>query len=714
MFLAMTGARAMAEPAPPGQKTGLALSAGAAAGLAHVGVLQALEAEHARIDAIAGTSMGAVIGALYASGYRAPDIEQILEAVDWRRIFSRDPERSLVPLAQRVDHEPAIARVGLESGSIELPQAIDSDYRINRLLIKLLTRPGIAARGDFDSLAIPFRAVAADLRTGERVVLSRGSLARAVRASMSIPVVLPPLEDGDRLLVDGGIVDPLPVGVARAMGSDFVIGVDARLPPIPPETYRNAVGMAAKVIDILARARSVAFMEPADLTIKPDVSGTAAMDYQDFAQTVARGREAATPVLAANRQHLRPAPAPDSTARVSTPIIIAELAVEGNHSVREELIRKTFGVHPSAQPVDLEQVLRGMDALHATRLFDSIWVDFASISGDRTQAKIQVQETWPWALEGGISYVESDQIGGFVRVRNRNLWGFGENLAITALASDAELRGSIQLASNRLFTPAIGYYARTWLWEDKPRIFVDHDPAGRVDFDRLGAAAGIQRALGPEVLLRAGVGIERIETDAHDDPMIQSGRQRILDVSGLAAWDRLDDRSFPSDGFSVGVSGTWGAIDDLEQDATGDYWRIAASARGARSLGRRTVLDGVALAGVANGDVPLHELFRVGGPIVPGLYRDELWDRQGAALGIACRFQIWKGVRLTARGGVGNAWQDWDGATFRSLHRGIGLGLESPTRVGPVSLMWGRGDDGESRIYFTAGYRLYPALWLQD
>ncbi|HWN81135.1 MAG TPA: BamA/TamA family outer membrane protein, partial [Candidatus Udaeobacter sp.] len=456
------------------------------------------------------------------------------------------------------------------------------------------------------------------------------------------------------------------------------------------------------------------FDEPPDLAIKPELGEFGGNDYQDFRTIVARGREAAAPALAANRAQLPSAPARPAPDSGPTRIALTEITVEGNQAVREELIRKTFGAHPAEEPIDLDRVLRGMDALHATRLFDSIWVDLDSEDEEHTQAKIQVQETWPWALEGGLSYVEADQFGGFVRVRNRNLWGFGENAAITGAASDSELRASIQLASQRLFTPAIGYYARAWLWEDKPRVFVAHEPAGRFDFDRLGAAAGVQRALGPEVLLRAGVGIERIETDSRDEPVVPSGRERIFDVSGLVAWDRLDNPSFPAAGFATGISGVWGQVDDLAQDRTADYWRVAASARAARSFGRRTVLDGIALAGVAGGEVPLHELFRIGGPIVPGLYRDELWDRQAAAVGIACRILLWKSLHATALGGVGEAWPDWDAATLDGLHRGFGIGLESPTRIGPLSLIWGRGDDGESRIYFTAGYRFYPALWLPN
>ena len=700
-----------------GRKIGLALSAGAALGLAHVGALEALEAEGIPIDCIAGTSMGAVIGALYASGYRASDIESMLGSVDWRQIFSRSPERPLVPLALRIDLIPAVGRVGLTAGGVELPGAIDSDYRVNRLLIELLTGPGIAAQGCFDSLAIPFRAVAADLETGERVIMDRGSLARAVRASMAIPVLLPPVQYGERTLVDGGIVDDLPVDVVRTMGADFVIGVDARLPPLPPERYRDAVEMALKVVDVLARAHSSTFSESADLLIAPDLTGTDTDDYRNYAHITALGREAAAAALAANGGRLRHAPARDSIVAFPTAVSIAEVRIEGNRAVREELIRETFGVRLADRPIDLERVLCGMDALHATRLFDSIWVDFSPAGNDSVgtaaMATVQVKETLPWSFDGGVSYTEADQVGGFVRLRNRNLAGFGESLAITGAASDSELRACGQIASNRLFTPAIGYYARAWVWEDKPRIFAAHDPVGRADFDRWGAVAGLQRTVGPAILFRAGARAEHVESRAPLEAAIDAARERVLSVEGLAAWDRLEDSYFPASGFSTTISGVSGAVSDLETGRSSDYWQVAGSGRAARSIGGRMVLDLTLLAGVSGGDVPAHELFRIGGPLVPGLYREELWDSQAAGSGLTCRVLLWKSLHLAASMGAGNAWPDWDAATFDSLHRGFGLALESPSRIGPMSLMWGRGDDGESRIYFTAGYRHYPMNWLR-
>jgi NTE family protein len=708
--LGLPGVARADPPAANADKTGLALSAGSAAGLSHIGVLAALEAQGIRIDAIAGTSMGAVIGALYASGSRAADIEREVGAVNWQALFSRSAERPLVPLSQRLDLIPAIGRVGVGTSGISLPVAFESDFRVNRLLIKLLTAPGLAAHGDFDSLPIPYRAVTADLETGERVVLSRGNLARAVRASMAIPVLLPPVEDSGRTLVDGGIVDGFPVGVARAMGAGTVIGVDARPAPLEPSAYRDALGMAEKVVEVLSTARGKAYAQSPDILIAPDVAHVAAADYHDYARIIALGRKAADSVLAASGDRLRRGPAADHAPPLPAAVLLDEIEVRGNHRVREELIRETFRVHPTGHPMAMDDVLHGMDALHATRLFDSIWVDFAPVGTDRTRATVEVQETWPWGLEGGVSYTEADQVGGFVRLRNRNLFGFGESLAVTGAASDSELRAHAQYSSPRLFTPLIGSYAKAWAWEDRPRFFAAHDEVGRVDFDRFGVAAGLQRPMGPSVLVRAGGALERIATDELAAAGIAHARERIAAVQGTFAWDELDDLYFPTRGFNTTLAATNGWRHDLDTDRSRDYWRVAATGRAAHAFGSRTVLEWSLLAGAAGGDVPAHELFRIGGPTVPGLYREELWNRQAAAAEIACRFRVWRSFQITGRAGAGDAWADWDMATLEALERGFGLGLEAPTRIGPLSLVWGSGD--ESRIYFTVGYRQYPMTWL--
>ena len=457
----------------PSGGTGLALSAGAARGLAHAGALKVLEERRVRIDCIAGTSMGAVIGALYASGYSPAEIEAVVRSVDWQEVFSDRPERPQVPLDQRIDHVPAVGRLGLDSGRIHLPRAIESDYRINRLLIKLLTGPGLSAEGDFDRLPIPFRSVAADLRTGEKVIASKGSLARAVRASISIPVALPPVEEGDRTLVDGGVVDDLPMGVVRGMGARRVIAVDARMPPLPPEEYRDAIGVVRKLFEVLGRNRE-APAESTDLLIVPELGDIGYEDYALYERIMAIGAEGTERAL--DNTGLRfpgdaaAASAPRHPARAES-LRIRELRIAGNHAVREDLIRETIDIHPGSGSVALEHALEGMDALHATRLFDSIWLDVEPATGGSAMAglggtsaghvaTLRVDEGWRWTVDGGFSYNEADQVGGFARLRNRNVWGYSESFDLTAAASDAELRLLTQLSGNRLFTPAIGYYAR--------------------------------------------------------------------------------------------------------------------------------------------------------------------------------------------------------------------------------------------------------------
>ena len=204
-------------------RIGLVLSGGGARGLAHVGVLKALEHAHVRIDAIAGTSMGAIVGGLYASGMTADELETELRRIDWDALFA--PRVARPYLSQRRKEEDFEIATGLEfgvhDGQLSAPQGALSSRGLE-LLLRRLTLP-VRHVEDFDRLPIPFRAVATDMETGKPVILSHGDLAIALRSSMSVPGVFAPTEVDGRLLGDGGLVDNLPVDVARAMGVDIVI-----------------------------------------------------------------------------------------------------------------------------------------------------------------------------------------------------------------------------------------------------------------------------------------------------------------------------------------------------------------------------------------------------------------------------------------------------------------------------------------------------------
>ncbi len=217
-------APATEQPARP--RIGLVLSGGGARGLAHVGVLKVLDEMQVPVDAIAGTSMGAVIGGLYASGMTAAEIEALVKTLDWNAAFRDRPPRKDLNLRRKQDDREFLVRfpLGLKAGSFRVPRGLVQGQKLTQILRRETI--SVASVDDFDRLPTRFRAIATDLETGNRRVLAGGDLTEAMRASMSAPGVFAPVELDGRLLVDGGLVENLPVDVVKEMGVDIVIAVD--------------------------------------------------------------------------------------------------------------------------------------------------------------------------------------------------------------------------------------------------------------------------------------------------------------------------------------------------------------------------------------------------------------------------------------------------------------------------------------------------------
>ncbi len=263
-------------------RVGLVLSGGGARGLAHVGVLKVLERERIPVDVIAGTSMGAIVGGLYASGLDAADIEREVARLDWGSVFAvRVDRQDLSQRRKEQDFEVSpVLEVGVGADGLRAPLGAVS----SRLLESHLRRLTLAAGQvkHFDQLPTPFRAVATDMESGQAVVLAEGDLATALRSSMSVPGVFAPLEVDGRILGDGGLVDNLPVGVARSMGAQRVIAVNIGTPLSRRETLGSITGVTAQMINILTEQNvqlSLRSLGPQDVLIAPQLDGLTAADF---------------------------------------------------------------------------------------------------------------------------------------------------------------------------------------------------------------------------------------------------------------------------------------------------------------------------------------------------------------------------------------------------------------------------------------------------
>ena len=285
---------------PPGEavrpRVCLVLSGGGARGMAHIGVLKVLEDLKVPIDCIAGTSMGAIVGGLYASGMTAREIDATMHSVDWQEAFRDTPPRRDLAFRRKQDDRNFLVRLplGLKHGQILLPKGLIQGQKLQETL-RRLTLP-YSDSASFDQLPTPFRAVATDLETGNAAVMDSGDLAIAMRASMSAPGVFAPVDLNGRLLVDGGLAENLPIDVARAMGADVLIVVDVTFPLLPREELKSALSISNQMLAILVRKnadRQRATLGPDDVMIEPVLGVTASTEFSAADQTIALGEEAA-------------------------------------------------------------------------------------------------------------------------------------------------------------------------------------------------------------------------------------------------------------------------------------------------------------------------------------------------------------------------------------------------------------------------------------
>ncbi len=285
-------------------RIGLALSGGGARGFAHIGVLKVFEKENIPVDRIVGTSMGSVVAGLYAAGFRAAQIESLALAQNWREIFANSPQRTSMFVTQKSEYPGNFAEFGLDRGRPVLPTALTAGQRLVQVLTELTLEADYEARGDFDRLPIPYRAVSTDMVTGRKFVLSKGPLAQAMRASIAVPFAMTPVSTDSMLLFDGGMADNLPSDVVRDLGADFVIGVDVKAPLRKKQELGNALEILDQIVTLTILLHSKQGEDSSDLLIVPELGGHLSSDFSHIEKLIEAGERSALAALPALRRKL--------------------------------------------------------------------------------------------------------------------------------------------------------------------------------------------------------------------------------------------------------------------------------------------------------------------------------------------------------------------------------------------------------------------------
>ncbi len=691
----------------PRPRLALVLSGGGARGIAHIGALRAFEEGGIPIDAIAANSMGSIVGGIYATGRRANDLEAIVKSLDWASLFSGRPDRRTLPVARRRDRYAPTAGVNFDWKKVRLSGGLLGDHHVNRFLIENLSPAGYAAGGDFDRLPVPFRAVAGDLGSGDPVVLAKGDLALAVRASMSIPLVFEPVEWEGKTLVDGLIANNLPIDVGRAFGAAVVVAIDIGSPKMRPESYRSSLGTVAQVTNVLTRRRYQDFSAPADVLVRPELGDHSTVDYSGFDALIKAGYEATKARLPEIRAKLEAAGVSDFTPHPrpqNGPLLegarIASVRVEGNERASETLTRGVFNI-PVGPGYVMTRGLSAFDKIAASDLFDWTWLRF-----DRAEEGVaivlRVRDAPPNRAEVGLGYSEWEKARGAIRLRNENTLGSGERSELLLASSDAASAIQASLQGERLLVNALGYRLAAYREQDKPRFFTDAGAEiNRARFDRYGVDLALRSSLKRWQLVEAGVRFGRVKTQVRTGLDFPESDDQVGALFGCLEVDALDDLVWPEHGRRYAVRGEW-SLKELGADLA--YWRVQAEGRVGRSLGRRLVAQFDALAGFSGGDLPVYARYRVGGVTLPGYCYEELKGPQALAGALSLRYRVAGQLRLLVRGGAGNVFARSDDITSKDLRWGVGVGLYHPSPIGPVSFEVGVRQDGGTLTALSVGW----------
>jgi len=719
-----SAAAAMTSPSSERPRIGLVLSGGGARGAAHIGVLRALEQMQVPVDAVAGTSMGAVVGGLYAAGLTGEEIERVFQELDWQdMIRDRAPRRDLA-YRRKQDDRNILARgtLGVSAAKgVELPLGLVGGQKISQALRTATAR--VSDVQDFDRLPTPFRALATDLETGEPIVLGQGDLVTVLRASMSAPGVLTPVEVDGRLLVDGGLVDNLPVELARSMGVDRLIVVDVSFPLAPRDELSSAFDIASQMIGIMVRRGTLESrkdLEAGDVLIEPDLGAMTALDFSRMPQVMEIGRKAALDVrdglgslALADAEYQQYAAARVRAAEPS--VRIAFVRPSERSEVEARRVEAVFG-DLVGRKLDSPEVQRRLDTQYRLDQFES--VDYRVVGNERERG-IEVdlrRKSWgPSFLRLGVG-VENDYEGGATANAAARLWITGLNWL------DAEWTLDGQIGEEPLFrtefyqplslrVPVFVAPAFRYAMESRPVVTTAGQRVARyrVRDTEFSLALGAELANWGEVRagVRRGDGNTRILVG---DPALPTEDYDLGGAFFEFGYDRLDSAYFPRQGQAFRA--TWLA-DRESLGATHDADVVEASWQLARSYDRYSFVWSMAAGSALDDDVVSpQELFTLGGLFdLSGLAPDALAGTQyGIARGIAYRrisrggtgffeFPAYLGVSVEA----GNVWQTRDDVDWGDLHTAGSLFLGADSPFGPVYLAAGLASGGETAFYLYLG-----------
>ncbi|MCL1089273.1 patatin-like phospholipase family protein [Shewanella profunda] len=711
-------------------KIGVVLSGGGAKGAAHVGVLKILEEHNIPVDYIAGTSIGAYVAGMYSLGYSASDVESIMMGVDWDSGYSDTIPRNILSFRDKQlrDRYNIPLNIGYNEGEVRAPSGVLRGQTMSQLLRQ--STDLVQQFGNFDDLAIPYRAVATDLETSQPVIISHGSLVNAMQASATVPGALQPTQFEGKLLVDGGIANNMPIDVVKAMGADIIIAVDIGSPLVKKDKLYSTIAVLDQLSNFLTNAsteKQKQLLTDKDVLIRPAIDALSTTDFTIMPLALTLGKEAANNQLdKLSRMSVSPeeyaiyvdakrAKGKLLMADVSHPI--GEIVFDNQSKVSLNLLKETLNLH-KGQAVSKDELNEALKRIYSLNKFERVDAEFVEGEEGRTLTVITKAKSWgPNYFQLGFNWEDDFNADSAI--------SFDMAYTMTDLTfNGGEWRNEVKLGFEKLFATEFyqpldrdqeffsraryQYDIRNWdLFDNNSRVLVFDKKTHTVEFG-IGYNYTLQGSIELGILGEKGA----IENDAW---LIES-----LDFKSYGAYlrfgyDSLDSISFPTSGnrITLNIYLRNEDFDDVIDNNENNYSvQIEADWKGALSVGNHAFVGKTSIATNDNDGVNTLHLSDLGGFLnLSGYHKNSLtgahkvfgafiyqYDLGRDALGMR-DYPLYLGWSLEA----GNVWYERTEVTLTDLIYASSLYVGTDTALGPAALGFGITDFGDRSFYLFVG-----------
>ena len=701
----------------PRPKIGLVLGGGGARGSAHVGVLKVLEELRIPIDYIAGNSMGAIVGGLYAAGYTPDEIGNELKTINWDDTFNDAPPRPDRSFRRKRDDDFYLvkARLGIsDEGELKFPFAFIQGQKFDLHLSRLTRRAGHVH--DFNKLPIPFRAVATDLETGREVVLQSGNLARSIRASMAVPGGFDPVEIDGKLLVDGLVANNVPVNVARDMGADIVIVVDVGSGLFKRDEIKGVLDVVGQLTNILSERNvdlQLATLKPSDILIKPKLGKLSAGDFNKAAEGIEKGEQAARELIPTlQRLSIDPAAFQQIMAKreVATKLPVIDFVRLDNKSrIGDEVILARIS-HQPGQTLDVARMDADISEVYGLDVFESVRYEVVQENGKNGVVLHAKEKSWgPNYLQFGLELTDD-----FRGDTSFNLGFLYTRTAINSLNGEVRLAAQIGQDSALLtewYQPLdvgsryffnVGLIAR----RNRFQFYTDDDLTSETNVGRVGIDLAFGRNFGLWGEGRIGYRAAYGSTDVVvGDQTLDGAHFHQGQLYARLYEDKLDNVLFPTSG-NKAILELSTAKESLGSDS--DFNQGSLAYTHAYTWGRNTLVGALRYNTTFNDQAPLVSQYRLGGFLrLSGYGQNQLTGQHSGNVALVGYRKISDLKLLPAFIGAsieyGNVWQTKKDIDFDNgiLNGSAFVGADTP--IGPLYVGMGFAEGGRYTGFLFLG-----------